>query len=95
MSYLFFVWQILFSLMRVVRRERRELLTRMSLFAAAAEVVAAGAIEHACLLSQVKATAERMGRAARAHVLRNFTRGAFGQRLEAIVREMVDGPSEN
>lgn len=35
-----------------------------------------------------------MGRAARAHVLRNFTRGAFGQRLEAIVREMVDGPSE-
>ncbi|KAK9831856.1 hypothetical protein WJX81_002186 [Elliptochloris bilobata] len=42
----------------------------------------------------VKAAAERMGRAARSHVLRNFTRGAFGQRLEKIVHEMVDGMSE-
>jgi len=39
--------------------------------------------------AQVKATAEKMGRAARSHVLRNFTRGAFGQRLEEIVRDMV------
>ncbi len=39
--------------------------------------------------AQVKATAEKMGRAARSHVLRNFTRGAFGQRLDEIVRDMV------